>query len=337
VKIFCGHDGGSGCAWYRMQMPMDQLAAHGHDVTVASASKDNGAPGIRASEMAGHDVIVGQRLNSPEGAQVWRSAWSPQSRLVYELDDDIFSITAENFGAYVLFGRPEVREAVIHAIEVSDLVTASTEQLAAVLRKYNPNVTVLPNHIPAWVCDLDRPRRARPSVGWMGGASHGVDVGLIVSPVRRFLKRFPGWDLRLGGTDYRPTFKAGDRGVFSQWVQVNKDPEGFYGSMDFDIGLAPVAPSVFTASKSHVKALEYAALGIPVIASDWYPYRDFVRHGETGFLVRHDHEWLKYMSELAADDGLREQMGAKARELARQWTIEEGWRMWADAYEGLFR
>ena len=29
-------------------------------------------------------------------------------------------------------------------------------------------------------------------------------------------------------------------------------------------------------------------------------------------------------------------MGAKAREHARQFTIETGWKQWADAYERLF-
>ena len=43
----------------------------------------------------------------------------------------------------------------------------------------------------------------------------------------------------------------------------------------------------------------------------------------------------KYMSELAGDDGLRESMGAKARELARGHTIETGCKLWEDAYGGL--
>lgn len=336
MKLFCGHDGGSGCMYYRLKLPHEQLAAHGWDVTWASGDLETG-PGINARSMEGHDVIVGQRLNAPGGVHVWREARTITSRLVYELDDDVFHITAENFKAYTHWGRPDVLDAAIHAIEIADLVTVSTEPLAEVLREFNPAVAVLPNHIPAFVCGIERRRRDRPCIGWMGGASHGLDVGIIVSPVKRFLKRFPGWDLRLAATDFRPTFKAGKRASFSRWVQVNDDPEGFYRSVDFDIGLAPVMPTTFNASKSYLKALEYAALGIPVIASDWHPYREFVRHGETGFLVRRDHEWLKYMSILAADDGLRESMGVKARELARQYTIEEGWRMWDQAYRGLFR
>jgi glycosyltransferase involved in cell wall biosynthesis len=162
-------------------------------------------------------------------------------------------------------------------------------------------------------------------------------VGQVVSPVRRFLRRFPGWDFRLAGTDYRPTFKVGDRAVFSKWVHISDDDREYFTSPDWDIGLAPVAPTAFNASKSYLKALEYGALGIPVIASDWYPYRGFVKHGETGFLVRRDHEWLQYMSELARDDALREKMGAAAREQARQYTIERGWVKWQSVYESLFR
>src|SRR5260370_4946883 len=41
VKIFAGHDNG-GCGFYRMLLPMRQLAAHGFDVTYAVASVDSG-------------------------------------------------------------------------------------------------------------------------------------------------------------------------------------------------------------------------------------------------------------------------------------------------------
>jgi len=43
------------------------------------------------------------------------------------------------------------------------------------------------------------------------------------------------------------------------------------------------------------------------------------------------------MSELASDEGLRNKMGAAAREQARQYTIEEGWERWATTYGNLFR
>lgn len=341
MRIFAAHDGGSGCQYYRIQVPLDELGRHdGFDVTMASVGDSGEHPGaITARDMEGYDVIIGQRLNKHDGMTMWRQARTPFSRLVYELDDNVYSIGRENWQAYQLYAQGDIRDAVTHYAQVSDLITVTTPYLAGVMREEtgNPNVAVLPNHIPGWVTQIERDRRDRPAVGWMGGASHGADVGLIVRPVQRFLKRFPGWDLRLAGTDYRPTFALGDQAVFSRWVQVNENPEKYYRSMDFDIGLAPVADNEFSRCKSAIKALEYNALGIPVIASDVEPYRRFIRDGENGFLIRYDHEWLKRMSELAADQGLRERMGATARAQARIWTIENGWDLWADAYRKLFR
>jgi glycosyltransferase involved in cell wall biosynthesis len=154
--------------------------------------------------------------------------------------------------------------------------------------------------------------------------------------VRRFLKRFPGWDLRLGGADYRPTFQAGNRVQYRAWVPVYDDPASYYGTLDFDIWLAPLTMKPFDYSKSNIKVLEYAARGIPAIATDCNVYRSFIRHGENGFLVKEDHEWLKYLSILANDDELRRKMGDAARADAAQWTIEGNWQRWEQAYQSLF-
>jgi glycosyltransferase involved in cell wall biosynthesis len=332
VKIFAGHDG-SGCAWYRIILPLTELAKHGHEVTLVDASQHGTAQDAAISKAAGHDLIVGQRWDRHEAMGAWRRMRA-HSRLVYEVDDDVWAVEPVNWASYTRYSRADVQDAVSHSAQVADLVTVTTEPLAEVMREHNPNVTILPNHIPGWVCDLPRTERDRPRAGWTGGASHGRDISETAAHVRRFLDRFPGWDFHLGGVDYRPTIRH-ERVSFTPWAHVVKDPEAYYQTIDFDIGLAPLVLTRFARSKSAIKCLEYAARGIPVIATDAEPYRDFVLHGVTGFLVKRDHEWLKYMGELAADDGLRESMGAKARELARSHVIETGWRKWADAYEGL--
>lgn len=281
---------------------------------------------------------MGQRFNKHDGLQIWRRARTPFSRLVYEIDDDVFHVGPENWNAYRLYAREDIRDAVMHSAEVADVVTVTTEHLASVMREFNPNVAVLPNHIPGWLLNRTRPQRKRPSIGWQGGASHGVDVTTITKPVRQFIRRFPGWDLRLIGTDYRPTFRVKtDRASYSHWIPIWDDAEGFYGLMDFDIGLVPLLETQFSKSKSALKALEYAALGIPSIATDCEVYRAFIRHGENGFLAKYEHEWLEYMSMLASDDDLRLKMGSAAKESARKYSIGVGWRRWAAAYKDLFR
>lgn len=337
MRIFVAHDGGSGCCYYRMELPLRQLEQHGHPVTWRSVNDDVGAT-ITASDMAGHDVIVGQRLNVHRGMEAWRRARGPFSRLVYDTDDDNFNVSTENWQAYQTYQQPDILDAVTHMAQVSDLVTVTTEYLAGVMRENTEaqHVLALPNYIPAFLPDLPRRERARPAVGYQGGASHGADVGLVGAAVRRFLKRFPGWDLQLGGTDFRPTFKAGERAKYVRWIPVYDDPPGYYATLDFDIGLAPLAMKPFDYSKSNIKVLEYAARGIPAIATDCDIYRSFIKHGENGFLVREGHEWLHYLSILASDDALRLKMGEAARTDARNWTIEQHYVRWEQAYERLF-
>lgn len=321
-------------------MPLGELghADDDFEVTFADAGdRVSARPTITAEMLRGYDIIVGQRWNKHDGMSVWRGARTPFSRLVFETDDDVFSITPENWPAYKHYGRPDVRDAIEHMAATADLVTVTTEPLAVVMREFNPNVAVLPNCIPGWACTLPREPRDRPRIGWMGGASHGVDVGIVAEPARRFLRRFPGWDLQVNATDYRPTFKVSeDRAFFVPWVQVNKEPEAFYSSIDFDIGLCPLWPTTFAESKSAIKAIEYGARGIPVIASDSPAYRAVITHGTDGFLVKHDHEWLHYMSELAGDEQLRAKMGEAARDMARRYLIEDHWTDWRDAYLSMF-
>src|SRR5262249_12114020 len=167
-----------------------------------------------------------------------------------------------------------------------------------------------------------------------GGAAARPTAGTWVRSRGRcggFLGRPPRGAPGRGG---RPTIKH-ERCGLREWADIRTDTEGFYGAIDWDAGLAPLYPgSVFNRSKSYIKALEYAARGIPVVASDAEPYRGFVLHGVTGFLVKYDHEWLKYLEELT-DPQVRADMGDKAREHAGGYTIEGTWQLWAAAYGGL--
>lgn len=106
----------------------------------------------------------------------------------------------------------------------------------------------------------------------------------------------------------------------------------YYSTIDFDIGLAPLEDTLFTRSKSYIKALEYGALGIPVIASDVGPYREYVEDGVTGFLVSKESEWIDRIRLLIDDPELRESMGAAAHAKSLRHTIAAGWRQWEDVY-----
>jgi hypothetical protein len=246
------HDA-TGCGFYRITLPLSELARRGHEVKLV-LGKD-----VQVTDAATYPLIVGQRVDKHDALPSWRRL-SARSRLVYEIDDDVFHIERVNWQAYGIYSRGDTRDAVAHAAETASLVTVTTEPLAEVLREYNTNVAVLPNCIPGYVCDL--PREDRPlAVGWGGGASHAKDIALVARDVRRFLGRHPAWEMRVMGTDYRPTIRH-DRATFTDWVDITKDAEGFYRAIDWDIGLAPLDPAgQFNRSKSHIKALNTRPAG----------------------------------------------------------------------------
>lgn len=306
-----------GSGYYRIYQPLTELGRHGHEVTLPPHGTHILPYQAWVDEL---DVIVGQRIGGSVGSRLWQ-AWRGRARLVYEIDDNVFAPDTPLDGVTGRIGDG-VREAAAGA----DLVVVSTEPLADVMRGINPNVVVLPNRVHADLLTVERPRRERVTVGWAGGISHTRDMQSIAGPLRRFLDRNPTVDMHFIGVDYSPMLGRPHR--HTPWSANVWD---YYASVDFDIGIAPLVSSRFNDCKSHIKALEYAALGIPVVASDEPPYRDFVVDGVTGFLVRHDHEWGRRLYQLVCDEQMRAEMGAKAREHAAGYTIQEHWTGWERA------
>lgn len=320
IKGFTRQDEGGG--YYRVNLPLGELARHGHQVTVERGTTD-----VTAGDA---QIVVGQVIAMANG---WWRRLRRTAKIVYEIDDDPFEIETVN-PAYPHYSPPHVQDSIRHSIEVADLVTVSTPPLAERMRKINPNVVVLQNRIDEHMLELVRPRRDKLTIGWAGGESHYDDIKECAYGLRKTLARYADTvEGHFVGADFRRLVGSpGQPFRFSNWCSKTTD---YYKLIDFDIGLAPLRPTRFAETKSHIKALEYAALGIPVIASDAAPYRDFVIDGVTGWLVRREHEWALRLRELIHDAAMREEMGAKAKELARQWTIQQGWQEWESAYRSV--
>lgn len=303
----------SGAGYQRIVLPFDQLNANSWLARYYGAA-----------EMSAYQVVVAQRLSDPDYVENWREL-GRRHALVYETDDNVFAQEG-----HAVYQREDVQQAVRDAADAADLVTVSTPALAEVMtRECSSRVTVLPNFIPAYLLEMTRPQREQLTVGWAGSFSHEADFAMIAPILREFAGQV---SLHLVGTDFRSLLGCSAR--FSHdWNTW--EHERYYQLIDFDVGVAPLTGSVFNASRSHLKALEYAALGIPVIASDCEPYRYFVQDGVTGFLVRTDAQWRDRLRLLTADVELRTSMGLAAKKLAGSWTIESNWNRWDDAYRSL--
>ena len=335
-EVFAYEDG-SACGYYRIRLPFDEMRKHGVDVEYA---RGGGVP-----ESA--RVVVGQRVGGVGHEHDWLRV-ATKARLVYETDDDLWTIDPYNVRAAAHY-TPSVLAATEHVMRMARLVTVSTAYLAETLGRFNRNTVVLPNTIDAAMLDLERPSRDRIVVGWAGGDSHHRDLADAAPHLRRFFARHPevdlhtiGWGSHRSPADFpahlRPYVRANPlhtMGVEYRHTYWQADPFDYYAGIDFDIGIAPLVANDFNRSKSAIKAMEYGALGVPVVASDVGPYREYVRHGETGFLVRAPHEWGRYLHALVSDEAMRTEMGAAARREAAKWTIQDLWPAWAAAYRSL--
>ncbi len=326
MKVFFWSADSSGCAYYRCELPAAELARRGHETHVCDRMPEDW--------MDTADVIVGQRVCQPGPTVRWQQlARDGRCGLVYEVDDDLLDIDPSNGPAWSFFSRPEIRANVIRNIEVADLVTVSTEPLAEVMRRWNRNVTVLPNCVPASLLDAPpAPGWKGLTLGWSGGMSHKLDLAEARDPVRQFLRRYPDAGLHIMGHVDPDFCKAmpTERLHITKWVDSVPD---FHELIDFDVALAPLRPSPFNRSKSAIRCLEAAALGIPVIASDFGPYAGFVAHGVTGLLVSRPHEWGMHLRTLL-NPTTRREIGRKARALAAQHTIEGSIELWEKALCG---
>ncbi|HEU5006853.1 MAG TPA: glycosyltransferase family 4 protein, partial [Jatrophihabitantaceae bacterium] len=279
------------------------------------------------------DVLVGQQICTADRTAIWHSLAADEHRstaLVYENDDDLWSIHPSNLAA-AIFREPEIQAAVEAAVRVADAVTVTTEYLADHVRTMNSNVHVLPNCIDATLLQHERPRSDRVTIGWAGGSSHNPDFEFVRKELGSFLRRNLAVDVHFIGMDYRKAVGRPD-GRHSGW---NDNLVEYLTKIDFDIGIAPLAYHAFNKGKSDLKALEYAALGIPIVAADYGPYTDSVQHGVTGFLVRRPHEWARYLRDLVNDEAMRLEMGENARRWAATRTIQGNVWRWEAVYRSV--
>jgi len=273
------------------------------------------------------DVLMFQRPAGKEGAMMLERLVG-RTKLVYECDDDM--LNASPWGLPHL-QTDRAKESIKRCIRLCDAVTTTNEHLADILRPYNENIYILPNHVKADLLDLQRPRRDRLTIGWAGGTSHLGDFYSIAGPITDVLDANLDVDMHFVGQDFTPL--VGYRN--SRWTAWSQDVGHYYKNIDFDIAVAPSEDQLFNRSKTWLRALEMGALGIPIVAQNRLPYSDYVIDGKTGFLVDTADEWRTALQALINDADMRAEMGAAAREQAAEYVIEDGWKLWEQAYESI--
>lgn len=88
-----------------------------------------------------------------------------------------------------------------------------------------------------------------------------------------------------------------------------------------DLGVSPLPDDAWTRGKGAYRSMQFAAAGLPTVASPVGASRDVVIPEETGLWASTSEEWLVALRRLAADPGLRQRMGTAARAGAARYDL----------------
>jgi hypothetical protein len=179
----------------------------------------------------------------------------------------------------------------------ADAIWTSTCGLAEALRATQPplwpdgragSLGVVPNGLDERLWGVSRaavqPRPGPVRVLFMGSATHGGDWAVVAAAIARVMAAFgpgvafdmigvvgpvtlPYWVNRVSPSSAGMASYPG----FANWI--TRQPA-------WDIGIAPLADTAFNRSKSAIKMMDYAALGLAVLASDVPAYRGSFADGE---------------------------------------------------------
>lgn len=197
------------------------------------------------------------------------------ARLVFDLDDNLLAMDAHS-------ERDKYQgmiAAVAKSVDVADVVWCSTEPLQEFIAARGATAEWMPNALDpelwrGWPHDPGvAPSGGRLRMLYMGTRTHDDDFMLLREALVRLHRERPGsFTLTLVGVSGQPLPEYDWLASLAPPAHVGASYPAFVrwfvGQRGrFDLGLAPLADTVFNRSKSSIKVLDYAGLGLPTLAS----------------------------------------------------------------------
>ncbi len=301
-----------GCGHYRLIYPSQAMVGKNNIETLITKRL------FKPQELARFNpdtVIVQRQILDGQIQYIERSSNLNQVFTVYELDDLLDNVQDKNIHKKD-FNATHVKN-LYKALRTADRFVCSTEFLKDRYSLYCNDIIVQHNRLnpEIWkplVPKRDTSRKLR--VGWAGGFSHSGDIEIIVDTLKELYKEYDFVFLGYIHPEiekYVAEFHAG-----SSFFDYPKT----LANLNLDIALAPLEDVPFNHAKSHLKVIEYGALGYPVIATKITPYLNFPimypkTNDATGF--------INAIREMASDVDEMRKMGDNLRNFVHDnWMLE---------------
>lgn len=307
------------CAMYRMFIPHMNMS---RSVFLFQAY------GMVPDKFAHCNVAMMQRLATQENYEAMNVFKRMGIKIVYDLDDDMWSVPSYNPASKVMKSwLPGFRACALRA----DIITVSTEHLRVMVRQEMgrecPPIEVVENSMDFnFYSPLKPYQRKQPlprcvTVGWAGTDTHSGDLLAMLEAIPELLDLYPEMRFELAGVKVPESLKVfGDRVTNRDFVPVAEFGTHL-ASWQWDIALAPLEQNKFNLSKSNIKMIEASAMGIPCLASDFGEYRKFCMDSRLlrdTVLVKKKTDWKIKIGTLIKDVHLREAVGLEMQRVGTE-------------------
>ena len=261
------------------------------------------------------DIAVFCRYSGPLADFFVEKLHEKNVPIIYHVDDDLMNVPTE-IGEikFKEHNSPDRLLSVSSLLATSDLVYCSTPRLLQRIEElgYDNNLRTGSSHCSGEIYrrPVERPGR---TVGYMG-FDHAHDLEMILPDLLRFLTDRPEIRFELFGTIPipEPLLQFGDRISVVLPVRPYQAFLDKLVSLDWDIGIAPLANTQFNYYKANNKWVEYTSAGYAVIATAGMSY-DECCADDCGILVDGASGWYEALVSLSDDPARRCQMVRNAQ------------------------
>jgi glycosyltransferase involved in cell wall biosynthesis len=196
------------------------------------------------------------------------------------------------------------------------LVVAASHSLASAIGDIGPRVEVLPT--PVRLASYPQATLAGGGALTLAWIGLGANLRYLadLAPVLRELAR-DGVVAELRVISDRLPEMPGVPCRLVRWTEQTEGRE----IAECDAGLAPLPDDAWTRGKGAYRSIQYAAAGLPTVASPVGANCEVVVPGETGFWAATRAEWREALLQLGRDAAMRRRQGAAARERASRYDV----------------
>jgi len=336
-----------GCGWYRIVQPMRALRNSGYPVDITGnivrrkflIGRLETVEELYTRIFGKYDLLFVQHIDNPRGIiQLFASRDYFKKKVIIDMDDDFLHIDSWS-PVYLEYypGSPKY-SFTLDCLKFADALIVSTEQLKKIYNSFNSRIFVIPNRIDFdyWEYSKKVVKDDIIRIGWAGSITHERDLEEIIQALKIVMDLHPRVHFLYCGydSDLFDILPEGRKHFFYGTVGFKKWPKRL-AKLGFDIGLAPLANIPFNKGKSNIKFLEYSAYKIPGVYADFEgsPYREIVVDGKNGFLAKTHKDWIQKLSSLILDRRLREELGEKAFETSKEYSIQTSLEYYKRAFK----